>query len=156
MAGKKKVEKQTASLVGGIGAQSRKIWLAGLGAYARSGNNGRDAFDTLVLEGKRVEEAQLPAAKQALAAKAPPSVSPKASAKASAASAKAKAKAKPVTPLTDALPKTKGAEALVEKAIALNAANAKPAKKAAKAKSAVDETGTGEKKTKARKAAAKP
>ena len=35
---------------------SRQIWLAGLGAYAKIGEDGSKLFDTLVREGERTEQ----------------------------------------------------------------------------------------------------
>lgn len=87
MAGKKKVEKETASWVGGIEKNSRQIWLAGVGAYAKAATEGTKAFDALVKEGEKAEkQARADAARLAEAAKA------SSSAKASASAAKAKAK----------------------------------------------------------------
>ncbi|WP_263261643.1 phasin family protein [Pseudomonas sp. RIT-PI-S] len=56
MASKKKVEKETASWAGGIEKYSRQIWLAGLGAYAKTAADGGKLFDSLVKEGERAEK----------------------------------------------------------------------------------------------------
>lgn len=56
MAGKKKVEKDTASWMGNVQKHSRQIWLAGLGAYVRASAEGSKAFDTLVKEGEKAEK----------------------------------------------------------------------------------------------------
>lgn len=56
MAGKKKVEKDTASWMGNVQKQSRQIWLAGLGAYVRASAEGSKAFDVLVKEGEKAEK----------------------------------------------------------------------------------------------------
>jgi poly(hydroxyalkanoate) granule-associated protein len=88
MAGKKKVEKEPASWAGGIEKNSRQIWLAGLGAYAKSSTDGSKAFDALVKEGAKVEkQARGDAAKLAETAKVVNSAK---------ASASGKAKPKPL------------------------------------------------------------
>ena len=56
MAGKKNTEKEGSSWVGGIEKYSRKIWLAGLGAYAKAGAEGVDYFKELVKAGEGVEK----------------------------------------------------------------------------------------------------
>ncbi len=55
MAGKKKVEKESSSWIGGIEKYSRQIWLAGLGAYSKISNDGTKLFDTLVKDGEHAE-----------------------------------------------------------------------------------------------------
>ena len=55
MAGKKNSDKKGSSWVGGIEKYSRKIWLAGLGAYARVGSEGGEYFKELVRSGQRIE-----------------------------------------------------------------------------------------------------
>ncbi|WP_426150473.1 phasin family protein [Pseudomonas sp. DC3000-4b1] len=56
MASKKKVDKETASWMGGIEKYSRQIWLAGLGAYARGAADGHKQFEALVKEGEKAEK----------------------------------------------------------------------------------------------------
>jgi poly(hydroxyalkanoate) granule-associated protein len=56
MAGKKKIEKEGSSWVGGIEKYSRQIWLAGLGAYSKISNDGSKLFETLVKDGETAEK----------------------------------------------------------------------------------------------------
>ena len=56
MAGKKKVEKEGSSWIGGVEKYSRQIWLAGLGAYSKISNDGSKLFETLVKDGEKAEK----------------------------------------------------------------------------------------------------
>ncbi|WP_213875618.1 phasin family protein [Pseudomonas sp. dw_358] len=56
MAGKKKVEKEGSSWVGGIEKYSRQIWLAGLGAYSKISADGTKLFENLVKDGEKAEK----------------------------------------------------------------------------------------------------
>jgi len=56
MAGKKKVENEHGSWVGGIEKYSRQIWLAGLGAYSKISNDGSKLFENLVKDGEKAEQ----------------------------------------------------------------------------------------------------
>ena len=55
MSGKKKLEKESASLVGEVEKYSRQIWLAGLGAYSKISKDGTKLFDNLVEDGEKAE-----------------------------------------------------------------------------------------------------
>ncbi|WP_024691552.1 phasin family protein [Pseudomonas tremae] len=56
MAGKKKVDKDGGSWMGGVEKYSRQIWLAGLGAYSKISNDGSKFFETLVKDGEKAEK----------------------------------------------------------------------------------------------------
>ena len=56
MAGKKKLEKEGSSWIGGVEKYSRQIWLAGLGAYSKVSNDGSKLFETLVKDGEKAEK----------------------------------------------------------------------------------------------------
>lgn len=56
MAGKKKLEKEGSSWMGGVEKYSRQIWLAGLGAYSKISNDGSKLFETLVKDGEKAEK----------------------------------------------------------------------------------------------------
>ncbi|CAG8864230.1 hypothetical protein PS627_00926 [Pseudomonas fluorescens] len=56
MAGKKNIEKEGSSWVGGIEKYSRKIWLAGLGIYSKVDQDGSKLFDSLVKDGEKAEK----------------------------------------------------------------------------------------------------
>ncbi|KTC49193.1 poly(3-hydroxyalkanoate) granule-associated protein PhaI [Pseudomonas fluorescens ABAC62] len=51
---KKKIDTQTGAL-GDVKTYARKIWLAGLGAYAKVGSEGSEYFKELVKSGQRIE-----------------------------------------------------------------------------------------------------
>lgn len=51
---KKKIDAQTTAL-SDVKSYARKIWLAGLGAYAKVGSEGSDYFKELVKTGQHVE-----------------------------------------------------------------------------------------------------
>lgn len=53
---KKKAEESKATVLTDVKAYARKIWLAGLGAYAKAGQEGADYFKELVKAGEGVEE----------------------------------------------------------------------------------------------------
>ena len=52
---KKKIDASTSAL-SDVKSYARKIWLAGLGAYAKAGKEGADYFKALVSEGEAVEK----------------------------------------------------------------------------------------------------
>ncbi|VVN06845.1 phasin family protein [Pseudomonas fluorescens] len=52
---KKKIDATTSTL-GDVKSYARKIWLAGLGAYAKVGQEGADYFQELVKAGQTVEK----------------------------------------------------------------------------------------------------
>ena len=52
---KKKIDASTGTL-GDVKSYARKIWLAGLGAYAKVGQEGSDYFQELVKTGQTVEK----------------------------------------------------------------------------------------------------
>ena len=56
MAGKKNIEKEGSSWIGKVEDYSRKIWLAGLGAYTKVGQEGSEYFQELIKEGQTVEK----------------------------------------------------------------------------------------------------
>ena len=56
MAGKKNTEKEGSSWIGKVEDYSRKIWLAGLGAYAKVGQEGSEYFQELIKAGQTVEK----------------------------------------------------------------------------------------------------
>jgi len=51
---RKKIDVQTPA-VSGVKRYARKIWLAGLGAYAKVGSEGGEYFKELVKSGQRIE-----------------------------------------------------------------------------------------------------
>jgi len=53
---KKKVEESKANVLTDVKTYARKIWLAGLGAYAKAGQEGAEYFKELVKTGEGVEE----------------------------------------------------------------------------------------------------
>jgi len=53
MAVKKTTQKEGSSWVGEIEKYSRKIWLAGLGAYSKVSSDGGKYFETLVKDGEK-------------------------------------------------------------------------------------------------------
>lgn len=52
---KKKIDASTSAL-GDVKSYARKVWLAGLGAYAKVGQEGSDYFQELVRAGQTVEK----------------------------------------------------------------------------------------------------
>ncbi|KAB0483477.1 poly(hydroxyalkanoate) granule-associated protein [Pseudomonas reinekei] len=52
---KKKIDASTSAL-GDVKSYARKVWLAGLGAYAKVGQEGSDYFQELVKAGQTVEK----------------------------------------------------------------------------------------------------
>jgi poly(hydroxyalkanoate) granule-associated protein len=56
MAGKKNTEKEGSSWIGKVEDYSRKIWLAGLGAYTKVGQEGSEYFQELIQAGQAVEK----------------------------------------------------------------------------------------------------
>lgn len=52
---KKAVVEETSSVLSGAKIYARKIWLAGLGAYAKAGQEGSEYFKELVKSGEGVE-----------------------------------------------------------------------------------------------------
>ena len=56
MAGKKNTDKEGSSWIGKVEDYSRKIWLAGLGAYTKVGQEGSEYFQELIKAGQTVEK----------------------------------------------------------------------------------------------------